>query len=226
MRISVIVPALNEAAGIGSTLAAVRELRPHEILVADGGSTDATVRIAREFATVIHAPAGRGSQQRAAAQAATGEVLWFLHADCVPDPGALDAIRDCLSDPRAAGGNFTVRFDGATQAARRLTRIYPHLRRFGLLYGDSGIFVRRSVYDAAGGFQPIPLFEDIDLVRRVRKAGRFPTLLHGVTASSRRFEHRHFGAMFTHWMTLQVLFWAGVSPYRLADYYSPVRKRR
>jgi glycosyltransferase involved in cell wall biosynthesis len=156
MRISVIIPVFNEESCLEQTLHAVQALNPWELVVADGGSTDGTVSIASKAAQVVHAPQGRGAQQRAAATDATGDVLWFLHADTVPGTGALDAIRSCFEDERIAGGNFSLRFDGGKRSAKQLTRIYPWLRLLGLCYGDSGIFVRRSVYFEAGEFQPYP----------------------------------------------------------------------
>ena len=225
MRISIIIPVLNEASCLGETLTAVNLLRPFEIIVADGGSTDSTADIARQHCRVIESGKGRGLQQRTAAQTASGDVLWFLHADSVPSPGALEAIGACLSDERVGGGNFSLCFDGESESARQLTLIYPWLRHLGLCYGDSGIFVRRSVYDAVGGFRPYPLFEDVDLVRRIRRTGAFRMLPHELRTSSRRFEHRNFAVMFAEWTALQVLFWAGVSPYRLARLYKPIRAR-
>ena len=230
MRISIIIPALNEEVCLAKTLAAVTQLRPSEIIVADGGSTDRTVEIAQKHVIapkhvrVLHSVMGRGSQLRAAAESASGEVLWFLHADSIPSPAALEGIRECLANERVAGGNFSLCFDGESRSARQLTLIYPRLRWLGLCYGDSGIFVRRAVYQLVGGFQPYPIFEDLDLVRRIRRIGEFRTLPQKLLTSSRRFEHRNFAVMFAEWTALQALFWAGVSPNRLARWYKPVRK--
>lgn len=224
--VSILIPTLNEEASLPATLAALSRLNPHEIIVADGGSTDRTAAIAAPYARVIKTPPGRGSQLRAAAEIATGNVLWFVHADTLPCPQALHAIGECLQDPRVPGGNFTLLFDGDSNAARQLTRVYPWLRRIGLIYGDSGIFLRRSAYLQLGGIQPYPVFEDLDLVRRARRLGPFPTLAATLTTSSRRFENRNFASMFAQWTALQVLFWAGVSPHRLASLYRPVRAQR
>lgn len=224
-RISILIPTLNEESCLAETLAVATRLQPFEIIVADGGSVDRTVEIALEYCRVAPCGTGRGVQQRAAAEMATGDVLWFLHADSTPSPDAMQAIDDCLADRRVAGGNFSIRFDGEGQSARQLTTIYPWLRWFGLCYGDSGIFVRRTVYDAMGGFNPYPLFEDVDLVRRIREIGEFRTLPQRLTTSSRRFENRNFALVFAEWTALQMLFWAGVSPYRLARLYRPVRRR-
>jgi GT2 family glycosyltransferase len=171
----------------------------------------------------MHAPRGRGAQQKAAASRASGDVLWFLHADTIPGTGALEAIRSCLEDKTVAGGNFSLCFDGDRRSAHQLTEIYPWLRLLGLCYGDSGIFVRRSIYEKAGGFRDLPLFEDVDLVRRIRGVGAFRMLAEKLTTSSRRFENRNFALMFAEWTALQVLFWAGVSPHRLARFYKCIR---
>ncbi len=104
-----------------------------------------------------------------------------------------------------------------------MTWLYPKLRRIGLVYGDSGIFVRREIYEGIGGFKPFPLFEDLDFVRRLRREGRFVNLSASVRTSSRRFERRSFLLMFSRWSFLQILFWLGVSPYFLARFYRPVR---
>lgn len=223
--VSVIIPTLNEAATIGVTLDRIARLRvEHEVLVVDGGSSDDTVGIAQWCqARVLAAPTGRGSQMHTGAQAAAADVLWFLHADTRPPPGAGEHILEALADCSVVAGNFRLAFDGDSMGAALLSRIYPHLRRIGLRYGDSGLFVRRSVYEKAGGFRPYPLFEDLDLIRRLSRFGRVVTVPCTLETSSRRFERRNFGAMFAHWTALQLLYWAGVSPYTLARYYSHVR---
>jgi GT2 family glycosyltransferase len=117
-----------------------------------------------------------------------------------------------------------VRFDGGRRAARFLTWLYPRLRGFGLVYGDSAIFVRRKVYEDVGGFRAYPIFEDVDLVRRLKKRGRFAHLPDVVVTSARRFEGRSFALTFARWSLLQALYWAGVPPRTLARFYAPVRR--
>ncbi len=226
MRISVIIPTLNEATALPATLSAVARMEGlAEVIVADGGSEDATRSLAEPLARVVVAARGRGQQQAAGAAVATGEVLWFLHADCCPAPEASAAIRQALLDSRVAGGNFTLEFSGPSRAARTMTRVYPWLRCLGLCYGDSGIFVRRDLYEAVGGFRPMALFEDIDLVRRLRRKGRFRRLPCRLRASARRFEHGNFARVFAQWTGLQILYWLGVSPSWLARQYALVRER-
>jgi GT2 family glycosyltransferase len=122
------------------------------------------------------------------------------------------------------GGNFGLTFDGPSRAARQLTAIYPALRWLNLCYGDSGIFVRRSVYEAVGGFRAFAVFEDLDLLKRLRRAGRFVHLKTRIVTSSRRFENRNFAGMWMHWTALQVLYWAGVPPNTLARWYGHARR--
>jgi len=221
--VTVVIPVYNEERFLGRTLDALSRVGGKvELIVVDGQSSDGTVGIASAAgARILSADRGRGSQLHAGASAASAPVLWFLHADTTVPPGAVDAMLESLQTPRVAGGNFRLRFDGDSRGARQLTAIYPKLRALGLCYGDSGIFVRRSVYDEVGGFQPYPIFEDLDLVRKIKGRGRFVQLNSCLLTSSRRFEARNFAGMFAHWSALQVLYWMGVSPFRLGRWYAP-----
>ena len=223
--LSVVIPVLNESATIESTLAAVAAaVGPRETIVVDGGSTDDTAaRAAAAGAHVITAPRGRGSQQHAGALVASGNVLWFLHADTLPPPAAAEPIRQALADPKTIAGNFDIRFDGDFAAARFLTRLYRYLSWIGLRYGDSGYFVRAADYAAVGGFGPYPIFEDLDLMRRLKRRGRFVRVAATVVTSSRRFQGRPFVGVFARWAFLQGLYWLGVSPVRLGRLYHHVR---
>jgi rSAM/selenodomain-associated transferase 2 len=224
--VSIIVPALNEAAEISRTLHALQALAGEkELLVVDGGSEDETMALARAAgAIVIQSARGRGVQQHAGAMAARGDVLWFVHADTLPPPSGIQDINAALAHSSIVGGNFGLTFDGPSRAARQLTAIYPALRRLNLCYGDSGIFVRRSVYEAVGGFRAFAVFEDLDLLKRLRSAGRFVHLKARIVTSSRRFENRNFAGMWLHWTALQVLYWAGVHPNTLARWYGHARR--
>lgn len=225
--LSIIVPTLNEGRSISATLEAITAARGQaEIIVVDGGSEDETVEIARRFgACVIKSKRGRGLQMHAGASVARGEALWFVHADTIIPPDGADQIKKALArDPQTVGGNFTLRFDSDGCAARFLTWLYPQLRKLGLCYGDSAIFVRASTYREVGGFSAFPLFEDLDLVRRLRARGRLVHLPSVVVTSSRRFEGRSFALTFTRWAILQVLYWAGVDPHLLNRLYAPVRR--
>ena len=226
MLLSIIIPTLDEATTVGATLGALGSLRgAREVIVVDGGSRDRTCEIARAHgARVVTGARGRGAQLHAGAGVARGDALWFLHADTSPPADAVERIAAALAqDARAVGGNFRLRFDGTDGAARFLTWLYPRLRRLGLAYGDSGFFVRRAVYEQTGGFQPFPIFEDLDLLRRLRRHGRFVHLDAELVTSARRFAGRSFALTFARWSVLQGLYWLGVHPRRLARGYAPVR---
>lgn len=225
LLVSIIVPALNEELQIVATLRALQGLDgPKEILVVDGGSTDRTAELViAQGAKLLRSVRGRGPQMHTGALQATGDVLWFVHADTNPPPHALLEIEKALEHPDVAGGNFGLLFDGSSRAARQLTAIYPHLRRLGLCYGDSGIFVRRNCYAAMGGFAPVALFEDLDLLRRLKKVGLFVHLQCRIVTSSRRFEKRNFALMWIHWTALQVLYWLGIPANWLARWYRHTR---
>jgi len=225
LLLSVIIPTLNEAHALEQTLDAVARLRgPVEVIVVDGGSRDDTVERARQQGVhVLQTQPGRGLQLHAGACAASGGVLWFLHADTQPPVDAVECLEQALRDPRVIGGNFRVRFDSPGWAARFLERVYAAARRFGIFYGDSALFVRRADYDRVGGFRPFALFEDLDLIQRLKLRGRLVRVPSEVVTSARRFEGRSFPGTFARWAALQVLYWLGLSPNILNRYYAPIR---
>ncbi len=218
---SVIIPTLNEAGSIGATLGVFSDCGESvEIIVADGGSTDATVRIAETYgAKILRSKRGRGTQLQTGGAAANGEILWFVHADTIVSKECFVQMRSALRDVRTVGGNFTIRFDGEQLAAKFLTWLYPQLRLLGLLYGDSAIFTRREVYEKVGGFADYPIFEDLDLVEKLKKQGSLIMLGATVETSSRRFEGKSFILTLTRWTILQILYWCGVSPETLMKIY-------
>lgn len=224
MKISIIIPTLNEEAIVPELAASVERLHGNsEIIVADGSSQDATVCLFRERGLrVIETPRGRGRQMNAGAKLATGEVLLFLHADTRLPEGALAMVEAALQDENVCGGNFSLIFDGETREARLLTWLYPLLRLGGMCYGDSALFIRRSVFEQLGGYRDYPIFEDCDLYQRMRKVGKFVRLNAAAVTSSRRFEGR-FVRTFALWAMLQILYWLGVDPNRLARWYKPLR---
>jgi rSAM/selenodomain-associated transferase 2 len=222
---SIVIPTLNEAECIEACLEGIERVRAvSQVIVVDGGSTDATLEIARRYPVqVLRAERGRGSQLHAGACVARGQVIWFVHADVLPPADAVERIIEALNDQSVVGGACEPVFDGQSKAAWFLTRLYPHLRKLGLRYGDSAIFARRESYLSIGGFKPLPIFEDLDLLRRLRRKGRLVQLPVKVVASSRRFEGRSFVLTFARWTLLQVLYWLGVSPYTLDRLYPHVR---
>ena len=224
MKISIIIPTLNEEATIRELAESLEQLHgEYEVIVADGGSDDATVSLLRQCGLrVIETARGRGRQMNAGAKLATGEALLFLHADTLLPENALAMMETLLQDSHVCGGNFSLIFDWKTREARLLTRIYPLLRLGGMCYGDSALFIRHNVFEQLGGYREYPIFEDCDLYRRMRRVGRFVRLPSAAITSSRRFEGR-FVWTFALWAVMQVLYWLGVHPNRLARWYKPLR---
>jgi rSAM/selenodomain-associated transferase 2 len=226
MMLSAVIPSWQEAGWIEASVAAARAVAD-EVIVADGGSTDATQALARRAgARVIVAPRGRGQQLAAGARAASGDVLLFLHADTYLPPEARRAIARALEAPELVGGNFFLRFEPPTTIGRLFTRIYDLRRRsLGIYYGDSPLFVRRSVYERLGGFPSQALFEDYAFARRLARAGR-TRYVRDVAAvtSGRRYEARPLQTLVL-WVGLQALYSAGIAPDRLARFYAAVRAR-
>ena len=222
--ISIIIPTLNEEPSLPALLDDIHQQGAHhEVIVVDGGSRDRTLEVARDrnARTLVSRP-GRGAALCIGAKAARGQVLLFVHADSTLLPGALDRIDEALSaNAEIFGGNFRVVFDDDTPHTRWLTKSYARLRTVGIYYGDSGIFVRRWVYEALGGFRPIPIMEDLDFARRLERFGRTcciedPPLI----TSSRRFKGRRASEIFSRLAWLHVLFWLGASPEWLAEIYN------
>ena len=219
MTVSVVIPALNEASRIEGTLAAVTALSgPKEVLVVDVGSVDETVARAARAARVLCSAPGRAAQMNTGAEAATGDALFFLHADTIPPPGNLDAIRSALADPSVEAGAFRLAFDKWTP----LLRFYSFCTRFhrpSLCFGDRGLFVRRSVFETLGGFAPIPIFEDLELVRRLHRRGGFRFLPGYVVTAARRFERNGPLRQQMRNLYLWLHFMRGSDPERLAHLY-------
>lgn len=228
--ISVVVPVLNEARRLRPLLRALRaEPVATEVIVVDGGSDDGSAEAARAAGAdlVLQTPRGRGLQLAAGASRAEGGIVLFLHADSLPQPGLLVALQRLMAvRPEVVGGNYRLLFDGEDELSRWVERFYASIRRFGWFYGDSGIFVRRSVLRAIGGVRPLPLMEDWDLVRRMAGAGRLACIAEPpLRTSSRRFAGRGQGEILAHWARIHLLYWAGRPPERLAEIYDSGRER-
>lgn len=224
-RISVVVPAWNEALRLPPLLNALDlcDPAPHEVIVVDGGSVDGTPDVAAGRARVIAAPRGRASQQNAGARRASGDVLWFVHADCLPRPSALAEIARALGSD-APGGCFRIAFPPEERARHPLVpwiergiNLRTRATRSGT--GDQGIFARAEVFDAAGGFPEWPLFEDVALAAALRRAGR-PAVCRGpLLTSARRWLAHGVARTMAHMWALRLAYLAGASPETLARHW-------
>lgn len=222
--ISVIVPTLNEAENIPDLVENVRHCGECELIVVDGGSTDATWDRAAGADLRLRSEPGRAVQQNAGAAASRGDVLLFLHADCRLEPKAFEAIRQALSDPKCVGGCFRQRIDADGWAYRLLECGNAlRVRWFGLAYGDQGIFVRREVFERIGGFPKLRLMEDVYLMKRLRRERPFRLIDARLHVSPRRWQQHGIIRQTQRNWTLLLLAHCGVSPNRLARFYPPAR---
>jgi rSAM/selenodomain-associated transferase 2 len=214
--ISVVIPTLNAAATLSDTLAAPR-VSPivREVIVADGGSSDETAALAISAgARVVAAPRGRGGQLAAGAAAATGDWFLFLHADCRLEPGWESAADAFLRAPAAEdrAGYFDLALDDPAPAARRLEQAVAwRCRVLALPYGDQGLLIARSLYDAVGGFAPLPLMEDVDLVCRLGRR-RLARIGARCLASARRYRREGYFRRPLRNLLCLSLYFAGAPP--------------
>ena len=215
------IPVLDAVGELAKTLAILAgSALIGEIVVVDGGSRDASAAIARKAgARVIEAPRGRGIQLAAGAAAALHDWLWFLHADCRPQPDWEDAVRAFISSNGDKAGYFALTLDDAAPAARRLERIIAwRCRALALPYGDQGLLISRRLYETIGGYAPIPLMEDVDIVRRLGRARLQPV---GATmlASAQRYKSGGYLRRPLRNLVCLSLYLAGVAPERIAKLY-------
>jgi uncharacterized protein len=218
MRVSVIIPTLNEAEELPSTL--VHAAGAHEIIVADGGSTDATCALARTHgSTCVHAT-GRAAQLNAGAAAAHGDILLFLHADTHLPPDWVFQVAAIMAAPDIILGAFALHIRSATVAQTIIAHgATLRSRWFGLPYGDQACFIRRSDFAGLGGFASVPIMEDFMLVRAAGKRGRIAIARSAVSTSARRWQSR--GTWATFWRNQRMVwgYWRGTSLAELAAYY-------
>jgi rSAM/selenodomain-associated transferase 2 len=222
-RVSIVVPALDEADNLARLLPDLARRWPAaEVIVVDGGSADDSLAVVRRHAGArgLVAPRGRARQMNAGARAAGGDVLLFLHADTRLPDGALEAIGAALADPAVAGGRFDVSLDSARPILRVTAALMSLRSRLsGIATGDQAIFVRRSVFEALGGFPDIPLMEDVAFSRGLKRRGRLACLRLRVTTSARKWQRE--GALRTVLLmwALRLLYVLGVAPARLHRWY-------
>ncbi len=225
VKVSVIIPTLNEEACLGHTLERLSLDWPAEVIVADGGSEDRTREIAERWARVIRTPCGRAIQQNHAAAMATGDVLLFLHADCWPEPGWQSEVESAVARHGFVVGCFQMRIDGGRWLYRAVEWGGDlRVRWLGVPYGDQGIFLRRDTFHELGGFPAVSLMEDLLFMRRARARGRVELLRHPIHISARRWETAGVMRQTMRNGALTALaLWGGVHPDRLAKFYPAVR---
>ncbi len=217
--LSIIMPVLNEEAGIVQTLDRLAPLRRHgaEVIVVDGGSHDRTLALcAGRVDTIIPAPRGRASQQNAGAQQASAATFLFLHADTALPPDALALIAACGRE----WGRFDVAIDGNSLMFPVISALMNLRSRLtGIATGDQAIFVRRELFEAVGGFPDQALMEDCELSKRLRARVRPACLKAKVTTSGRRWERYGIWRTMALMWRLRLLYWLGVPAERLAKFY-------
>ncbi|MCX5724745.1 MAG: TIGR04283 family arsenosugar biosynthesis glycosyltransferase [Nitrospirae bacterium] len=235
MTISVIIPTLNEERTVMATVAHTATLGFEELIVVDGGSSDQTpllvesYRLSTQSSTLspvrlVTAPRGRASQMNEGAKASRGDVLLFLHADTQLPQDAKATIEATFSDQRIVGGRFDIRFDRPSIWGSIISRMMNWRSRMsGIATGDQALFVRRPIFERMGGFANLPLMEDIDFSRRLKRVGRTAALTPTVTTSFRRWEQQGPLRTILLMWRLRFLYWIGVCPHTLHRWYGLVR---
>jgi len=223
--ISVILPIYNEELILEKTLRRLTEQKgSYEVIVADGGSTDGSLEIARCYARTLSTGKGRAVQMNAAAKEAKGDTLLFLHADSYLERGALEAIAKTMETERVVGGCLTQKIE-APHPFYRCLEASGSLRAklLHLFYGDQGIFIRKTIFDKLGGYPLLPLLEDVALSRCLRKEGRAVVLPQRVFTSARRWEKKGKLRTSLRNLVIVVLYGLGAAPQKLAKFYPDVR---
>ena len=223
MHLSIVIPTLNEALVLGTTLTSLPSNA--ETIISDGGSIDATLEIASKHGVrIITGHKGRAAQMNRGARIATGDVLLFLHADCTLSTAAEQSIAAAINNPLTVGGSFRLCIDNSG-VFLRLIAFTSNIRAtyLNIPYGDQGIFVKRHVFKTLGGFPELPIMEDVAFVQQLNKQGKLVRLKEDITTGQRHW--KPLGVIATtllNWI-IATLYLIGISPKRLARIYSRVR---
>ena len=223
-KISIIIPVLNEAKILEKTLSQLQsELGHHELIIVDGGSSDGSVPIAEKYGKVVPSARGRAKQLNAGAAAASGDILIFLHADIWLESGALAAVETALTSGYVGGG-FRQKIDGKNILYRAI-EITGNIRGkyLKVFYGDSGIFLKRADFENIGGFPEIPILEEMEFSRNMRKLGKTTLVLPHIHISARRWETKGIVRTTVNNWLITFLYFLKFSPEQLAKLYRHIR---
>lgn len=223
MKISVVVPTLNEESHIEKTLQSViKQDGDYEFFVVDGGSSDNTITISKKYTTVINSPRGRAKQMNTGASVCSGNVILFLHADTLLPDHAFHEIRKKMKDDAVAGGSFYIAFDSNTLILKGVSFItrfnFSHFH-----FGDQGIFVRREVFQTLRGYKEIPIMEDYDFYKRLGRQGRVVLIRMPVISSARRFSKKGVIKQLLINKMVVLAYWAGVNMQTIKRFYDDMR---
>ena len=222
-ELSIVIPVLDDTEPLGRLLTAIHPDPQVDVVVVNGGAPDDRLDAIcrRPDVQLLTSAPGRGRQMNVGAAAAAGRWIVFLHADTRLPSRWSDEIRRASADPDVVGGSFRFRLDSSAWQARLIERaVDRRVRWLDLAYGDQALFVRHDVFDAMGGYREWPLMEDVDFVRRLRRAGRLYHSTQPVLTSARRWERDGWWRRSASNVMLQALFFAGVAPERLANWYA------
>ena len=232
MTIGVIIPTLNEESTLSKTLSSLTSLQLNELMIVDGGSQDRTRNLAESYiqenysqsGQVISAPQGRARQMNVGGLSAKSDVLIFLHADTRLPSNARQVIETVMDDGNYVGGRFDVQFETDQGYAWMISRMMNWRSRWSRIFtGDQALFIRRTAFQQLKGFSDIPLMEDIEFSNRLKQLGPVIALRSKVTTSFRRWERNGPLRTILHMWTLRFLYWLGMSPHSLQQFYGTIR---